>query len=183
MKVKSILAGVAAIALLGVAGAANAVSYVYVGSWAVADGPRWSGADAPGNTPPLSGVETAALLFGGTAANYVTSTLGTSVANIDFKTFLDGYADTQYLTNAQSDTFVGIVGSNYKNGGFGNYSAYVFDHACGIYYCAGGGGEKAINYAFRIGGAPEPASWALMVIGLGGLGAGLRSRRRQGAAA
>ena len=36
---------------------------------------------------------------------------------------------------------------------------------------------------FPVGIVPEPATWALMLMGLGGLGAALRSRRKQGAAA
>jgi hypothetical protein len=29
------------------------------------------------------------------------------------------------------------------------------------------------------GGIPEPATWALMIVGMGGVGAALRTRRRQ----
>jgi PEP-CTERM motif len=35
----------------------------------------------------------------------------------------------------------------------------------------------------KVGGVPEPASWALMILGFGGAGAALRSRRRQAVAA
>ncbi len=34
------------------------------------------------------------------------------------------------------------------------------------------------NFAASPAGAPEPASWALMLLGFGGLGAGLRARRK-----
>jgi len=42
---------------------------------------------------------------------------------------------------------------------------------------ANGGG----NFSFEAG-VPEPATWAMMLVGFGGMGAVLRNRRRQGAA-
>jgi hypothetical protein len=50
---------------------------------------------------------------------------------------------------------------------------------------SGGGFKEAKQFAFSLapgvvgtgGGVPEPASWALMVVGAGLLGAGLRVRR------
>ena len=169
---KKILLGAVALAAFAVPATANA-AYVYVGKWAVADGPVWySGPQS------LSGREAAALLFGGSASDYAISTLGSDVANINFKAFLDGYGDTQYLTNAQSQDFKGVVGLNY-GAGFGNYSAYVFDHACGVYYCDNGGGDLAINYAFKNSGAvPEPAAWAMMLAGFGLVGSAMRRREK-----
>jgi hypothetical protein len=46
----------------------------------------------------------------------------------------------------------------------------------------------AIKFADRIpvgidGGIPEPAAWALMLIGFGGIGASLRAARRKAGAA
>lgn len=170
MRIRHVLlaASVAAVA----ASSAAAVTYTYVGRWAVADGPLWSGTPSPAS---LSGVQTAALLFGGSASDYAISTAGVNPLAVNHLAFLDGYADTQYLTNAQSETFSGVVGANYA-AGFGNYSAYVFDHACGIYYCAGGGGETAFNYAFSINGVPEPATWALMIGGFAMTGFAMRRR-------
>lgn len=46
--------------------------------------------------------------------------------------------------------------------------------------------DGSINYGdgdFRIGSVPEPASWALMLMGFGGLGAVMRSRRNMAASA
>ena len=171
---KKILLGAVALAAFAVPATANA-AYVYVGKWAVADGPLWSSNPAPQS---LSGREAAALIFGGSASDYAISTLGADVSNINFKAFLDGYGDTQYLTNAQSQDFKGVAGSSYADG-FGNYSAYVFDHACGVYYCDNGGGDLAINYAFKNSGAvPEPAAWAMMLAGFGLVGSAMRRREK-----
>ncbi len=164
---------------------AHAAKYTYVGSWAVADGPRWGGGDvAPGNTPPLSGQEAAAYLFGGSAEDYAISTLGSDPSTINFKSFLDGFADTEYLINPAPEDFVESSGPDYAYG-YGNYSAYVFDHACGVYYCVAGGGEKAINYAFLISHVPLPASAPMFgsaLLALVGLGFGIRRRSaREGA--
>ena len=164
----------AAVALCAISSSANAATYVYVGSWAVADGPLWSA----GAAQSLSGRQAAALIFGGVATDYAISTAGSSVGSINFLSFLDGYADTQYLTNAQGQDFVGTFGASYAAGP-GNYSAYVFDHACGIHYCDNGGGDRAFNYAFRVAGVPEPASWALMIVGIGLAGAAMRRRQQK----
>lgn len=52
----------------------------------------------------------------------------------------------------------------------------------------GNGGTTGNNYAFTLTGnavtsVPEPAAWALMLVGFGGLGVGLRARRRAAVAA
>lgn len=45
------------------------------------------------------------------------------------------------------------------------------------------GGVLSFAAAALTGGVPEPASWALMIVGFGGIGATLRCRRRQALAA
>jgi len=37
---------------------------------------------------------------------------------------------------------------------------------------------RVVGQSATVGGVPEPASWALMLVGFGGLGAALRARRR-----
>jgi hypothetical protein len=176
MKLRTILVGAAAtLAVAAFAGAAGATSYVYVGSWAVADGPLWTT-----NPTVLSGQQTAALLFGGTASEYAISTVDSNPLNINFMAHEDGWGDTTYLSGAVSQSYsLSSIGGGYNN--YPSFSAYVFDHACGVYYCDGGGGESAINYAFVA--VPEPATWAMMLVGVGGLGAAMRSQRRKQAAA
>jgi hypothetical protein len=170
-------------AAVGAADAAQAVTYTYVGSWNVADGPFWDEDDAPGITPPLSALQTAALLFGGSASDYAISTAGPSTATINFEAWVDGYGDPSHLIDPYgtpgtpvSQSFVQVGDGEYQDGG--TYSAYVFDHACGDAYCDTGSGDISTNYAFRIAAsaAPEPASWAMMVGGFAVVGAGLRRR-------
>lgn len=151
---------------------AAAVTYTYVGSWSVGDGADWMT-----NPPVYSGQDAAALLFGGVASNYAISTLGSDPSLINFRAQVDGYLDDTYLHNGGetvSERYkLDTGGSGYNsNPGFGTaYSAYVRDHS-------GPNDPDTKNYAFRISGAtvPEPASWAMMLIGFGGVGAVMRRR-------
>lgn len=149
---------------------ANAATYTYVGSWSVGDGPGWTT-----NPRVYTGQEAAAFLFGGTASNYAISTAGPSVGLINFRAHVDGWADTQYLfgaNDAAQNFSLDTGGTGYNsNPGFGSsYSAYVQDHSSA-------GDPRTINYAFLISGSvPEPASWALMIVGFGLTGAAMRRR-------
>lgn len=167
MKIKYAFAiGVAALAM--VTTAADAASYVYVGSWAPADGPYWT-------TNPLaySGVGAAAMLFGGSAANYAISTIDSNVANLNF---MANYEVIGLGGAVFADTyFRGVEGvTRYQD-------VYIFDPARDTVssYVNDFGNDK-VNYAFRIaGGVPEPQNWALLIAGFGLIGAVAR-RRRQG---
>ncbi len=44
---------------------------------------------------------------------------------------------------------------------------------------SGGNGSYSGTLSFAMGAVPEPASWAMMIIGFGGIGATLRRRRGQ----
>jgi PEP-CTERM motif len=141
---------------------ANAVTYTFVGSWAVDQGPYWQ-------TDPAaySGQETAALLFGGTASEYVTSTAGSSVAAINFLTNVDEYSGGGNYVVA--DNYVYAPDGHYD--GYPDTSAYVLDHSDGN-----------INYAFLVTGVPEPSTWAMMILGFCGLGFMAYRRKQNGAA-
>ena len=156
---------------MGSATSAQVATYIYVGSWSVGDGPNWSG-----NPPVYSGQEAAALLFGGTADQYAISTLGTDPGLINFQAQVDGWGEESYLYNGGP-----TVSQSYKldTGGSGYnsfqdiggaYSAYVGDHS-------GPGELNTKNYAFSIAGAaPEPATWAMMILGFGMVGGAMRRR-------
>ena len=174
MKMKTCVAGLAAaVATIAGAGAASATTYTYVGSWVLGAGPNWTT-----NPPVYSGESAAALLFGGSASDYVTSTVDSNPADINFKTWLDGWADpVTYATSGTpaADTYsLDTGGSGYdSNPGYQSaYSAYVQDHF-------DGSNTTYTNFAFRVdAGVPEPAAWALMLVGFGALGVSLRARRQ-----
>lgn len=141
---------------------ANAgIIYEYAGSWFVDDGPSWTT-----NPDIYTGQEAAALLFGGSASDYAISTISDQIADINFKTWLDGWGDAfTYGTSgnpADHDFKVDIDGGGYNSqANVGNsYSAYVMDHSLHLE-----------NFAFRIvdidQDIPEPNIIAIMLLACG----------------
>lgn len=91
-------------------GTANAeAGFTYVGSWDMADlNGNGSVSDENvasnpwywvNNPAVLSAREAAAMLFGGSYTDYAISTVDSSVANINFKAFVDGWGDTTYFSS------------------------------------------------------------------------------------
>ena len=147
-----------AVMLMGVSAAQAGL--IYVGSWHVGDGPVWT-------TNPLaySGVGAAELLFG--PGDYQISTVDSNPANVNnmahYAVIDIGFADFA------EDYFRGIEGvTHYQD-------VYVFDPAIDTVstYVSdfGQGGE---NFAFLV--VPEPATLALLGLGLAGFGV---RRRKQ----
>jgi hypothetical protein len=164
MNLKTVLAAGVAVMCFA-ATAANAATYTYVGSWTPSAGPGWT-------TNPLaySGVGAAALLFGGSAADYAISTIDNNPLNINFQAHYDviGYGSAILA----QDFFRGVEGvTRYQDSYTGDLatatvSAYVNDFSNG-----------GVNYAFTLAAVPEPASWALLIGGFGLTGAAMRRRR------
>jgi hypothetical protein len=177
----------AAAAVAGaIATPAAAATYTYVGNWYVGDGEVWT------NNPAVySGQEAAALLFGGVASDYAISTIDSNPLNINFSAFVDGWGDDQYLNTPVSQSYsldLGNPGYNDPAGTGTAYSAFVLDHSCDNRYSNPNEGctsnVRGLNFAFRINSAvPEPATWAMMLVGFGAVGVAARRRRSTLAAA
>ncbi|MDI1281848.1 autotransporter-associated beta strand repeat-containing protein, partial [Brevundimonas sp.] len=107
----------------------------YVGSWDVTSGPHWST-----NPPTYTGQDAAALLFGGSAADYRISTAGADIAAITDTAWYNRYGgNPANFTQLASDARIDTAGAGYNASG--DSSAYVGDHASTPTY----------NYAFTGG--------------------------------
>ncbi len=164
MKIKTALAAGVAVMCFA-ASAANAVTYTYVGSWTPSQGPDWT-------TNPLaySGRGAAALLFGGSASDYVISTIDNNPLNINFSAHYEMIGLGSYIF--ADDFFRGTEGvTRYQD-------VYIYDESVDtVSAYVSDFGNTGINYAFTIGAVPEPASWAMMIGGFGLTGAAMRRRR------
>jgi hypothetical protein len=118
--------------------------------------------------------------FGATFAGVVTPGCGVGGSNC----YYDGAVQAYDAINQQLATV---------NGGLYHLSFFFGDNSNATTFRAisdngqpgtGGNGINMVVYGgdaipVRDNGVPEPAAWALMLLGFGGMGAALRSRRRQ----
>lgn len=160
---------------------ANATTYTYAGSWQVDQGPSWFG--TPPNGPlAYTGREAAALLFGGGASHYVVSTVDNDPTHINFSAWYSviGYGGNQGNGGSiLADNYV----SKYLGLYYGPTSGYPLQSplaAASAYIDDNAEGSTFTNYAFLASGIPEPATWAMLLIGFGAVGFALR-RQRAGA--
>ena len=192
MKLTGILAGVALAAFTGVAAQAAVVDFenyagtdVQNGSPIVSGGYSFADPFSPGawNSGPHSDNGTENLIYGFGPDNLLTMTQvggGTfSVSQFDaglsFYTALTSFVVT--LTGNISgggtvtDTFTVVDG--YTTFNFGNLT-----NLTSLTFTAPSDGYIAVdNIGVNGTSVPEPAGWALMLVGLGGLGAAMRSSR------
>jgi PEP-CTERM motif len=165
---KRLLAGTCIAIALSAAGYAPAdATLVYVGSWEVDQGPSWTVVP-----PAYTGQEVAALLFGGSASDYVISTVDSNPADINgmdwVSTWGGGPCGGFFPCGTLSpDDFVVTENGDYENPG--DTSSYVDDWAVDTE------GFTFTNYAFR--NVPEPLTLSLFGAGLAGAAA-MRRRRK-----
>jgi hypothetical protein len=156
--------------LLGASAMASATP-IFAGQWDLYSDPYWM--TDPGPTI-LTGQQAAALLFGGSASDYVISTVGPNAADINRMAWYDIYAFGNKLGQYAQDYKADRNGNGLYDG-WNDSSAMVRDHAY-----TGDGPYPYVNYAFRLqndGTVPEPLSLGLMGAGLLGLALARRRKR------
>ncbi|HZZ66646.1 MAG TPA: FxDxF family PEP-CTERM protein [Phenylobacterium sp.] len=169
------LAGCAALALAAAGSAANAAQTITFGT-PVADG---SFTGTFGDTDITKPTFTDTYTFNmptGVAAATISSIFTTDDANnIDFTSVtLDGnpfdivstgQVEFRSINNVLVSSGQQTLVVSGTSGGAGSYSGTLSF-------------ETASPITIGVGGVPEPAGWALMIMGFGGVGALLRSRRK-----
>jgi hypothetical protein len=111
----------------------------------------------------------------------------------------DGPDQIIFYPDTLPDVAVDRLGFSFSVGDGTSYNLYEDDdgypignpYHCGVVYCllgpgdtfTGGAGDPVValdsfNVTYTGGVVPEPATWAMMLVGFGGLGAAMRSRRK-----
>lgn len=141
----------------------------------------------------VGGLAVGPAIFAGSAASVHAHDLGLDTLNTVFEVFRESFAlpslslgagdyvfaiqsVTSNFSNYLAQGVVNIGASESNDGGLTWAPGYE-NICCGAQL--GGVGVALYDGPGAPGSAPEPASWALMLVGFGGLGAALRARRRQ----
>jgi hypothetical protein len=177
-------------------GASPAAGFTVVDTFDTADGltgsnfeiktPPSDGNGAPPANSNPAGTPYLSVLGGGSA----TYTFASGVESFEFDWgSVDSY-NTLTINSTGADPII-VPGLSFPNAANGNQ---VDPGTNGLFRVTGTEGERFTSVTFAssqnsfevdnlaVGGVPEPASWALMILGFGGAGAALRGQRRRQAA-
>jgi len=121
------------------------------------------------DTSPIGGVAPAALSFDSAAPSSLSPLLN--------QVFYIGDGRTGY-NNAAGSALAFTAPTTATRLYLGVIDAFGFNGQSGFYSDNPGSFSVDVHLAAANGGVPEPASWALMILGFGGAGAALRRRRR-----
>ena len=141
--------------VLAAAAASVSAAPIFAGAWDLYSGESWTN-----NAPTLTAQMAAASLFGGEASDYVISTNGDNVADINSMAWYDGYAVGPHIAAQDFMIDTGVIGIYDRPG---DASAMIRDNA---------GDRGLMNYAFRVDATadvPEPVSAGLLGLGLAGM--------------
>ncbi len=141
-------------------------------------------ASANGTAINITGPGSAEYTFYGDEANNVTPSLSgalvKSATTFNFNE-IGPVSSTPYYPSAnasnlakdQSTSTTGYYGLRFSDGS-ADYTGYALVDKNGYHIS---------EIDFKAAGVPEPATWAMMMLGLGGVGAAMRQRRRSAASA
>jgi hypothetical protein len=134
--------------------------------------------------------------FGPGPSQPINLTISADVGGVPGSTYLDETLTGTFVNAAFETSIVTFAGSGTALAA-GSYFISFFADNLGVLGYAGGGGKLITRtHGFSIahddsagfvinsaGGVPEPSAWAMMLVGFGGLGIAMRSRRKLAAAA
>jgi hypothetical protein len=164
---------------ISIAGPPNALYVDYFSIfWSIPPEPlpyiiNWSGSgfpNAPGNENLIGFFSTVSLTNTGGSV-FITPTSG-FIASTDS----DFNLSVNFTYGAPHDPFSTFVDNGTTGGGdFDGFKTFVIDPTIGPYDAFSQGDFTITGFSQR--GLPEPATWALMLAGFGGIGAAMRARR------